>query len=55
MSKYKEKTYNSVKMIRNTELKKGFLDKMQNKVLGQVKGDKILGSYCSMRKEMERI
>lgn len=31
--KYKEKTHNSVRMVRNTEPKKGFLEQMQNKVL----------------------
>ena len=28
--KYREKTHNSVRMIRDTEPKKGFLEKMQN-------------------------
>lgn len=37
MNKYKGKTHNSIKMIRSTELKKDFLEEMQNKVLSQVK------------------
>lgn len=52
---FKEKTHNSVRMNRDTELKQGFLEVMQNKILKDKEeaGNKIWGFYSSMYKGTE--
>ena len=39
--KYREKTHGSVRMIRDTELKKDFLEKVHNSLKEQVRGSQV--------------